>query len=525
MTEVMVILITAAVGFALASWWRVPAMPLLILVGVVLSLTGWSADASTVRNAMLLGLTFLVFVVGTELDTGRVVGHWRAAASVAFAQSLVLGALGFVAARALRFDTLAALYLALALTASSTLMVVTILRNRQQFFEPFGRVVIGTLLIQDAMVVLLLPVLLHLPQGATAVLTGLVATVAMVGLTAVTRQWISPFLVLRMKLDDESMLLVVLGMLFAFVGLAHVMHLPIVTGAFLAGVALSGFPVSGVVRGQVTSLADFFLAVFFVALGALVTWPNWRQLMLEGMLIGGVLLLTPPIVMLILRRAGMTLRSSIESAHLLAQCGEFSLIIVLLGIEQGHVGHNLLAVVVVVSVVTMALTPWLADDRVTWRLMRWIPESPRERPTTPPRDHLLILGCGRHTRDMAARLHADGQSVLVVDDDPGVVLTLKKQGINAVRGDGADYRLLRVVGARQAKCIISTMRRMSDHQRLLRFVSGPKVLVRVFDWADGQRCQKMGATAVVESELAVDEFLRWYEAQVTTPSSAVVEAT
>lgn len=523
MMDIMIILIAAAAGFALASWWRVPAMPLLILVGVLLSLTGWSADTSTVRNTMLLGLTFLVFVVGTELDTGRVSGHWRAAAGVALAQSLVLGTLGFVAAKTLSFDTLAALYLALALTASSTLMVVTLLRQREQFFEPFGRIVVGALLIQDVLVVLLLPVLIHAPHGMTEVFNGLIATVGMIGLTVACRLWVSPLFVLRLKLDDESTLLVVLGMLFAFVGLAYALDLPIVTGAFLAGVALSGFPVSGVVRGHVTSFSDFFLAVFFVALGALVTWPNWRQLMLEGMLIGGVLLLTPPIVMLIVRRAGLTQRSSIEAAHLLAQCGEFSLIIVLLGIQQGHIGNNMLAVVIVVTVVTLSLTPWLANDRVTWRLMRWIPGGRSEHPVSRPENHVLILGCGRNTRELAVQLHENGQSVLVVDDDPGVIQAMQEKGIDALRGDGADYRLLRNVGAREASVIISTMRRMRDHERLLRFVSGPKVLVRIFDPADGQRLRELGATVNVESELAADAFVQWFETYGSTTSANVTK--
>lgn len=227
-----------------------------------------------------------------------------------------------------------------------------------------------------------------------------------------------------------------------------------------------------------------------------------------------------PIVMLIVRRMGLTQRASIESAHLLAQCGEFSLIIVLLGIQQGHVGNNLLAVVVMVAVVTMTLTPWLANDRVTWRLMRWIPGGRDGHTVSRPENHVLILGCGRNTRELAVRLHTQGRSVLVVDDDPAIIQTMQEKGIDALRGDGADYLLLRNAGARQAKVIISTMRRMRDHERLLRFVSGPQVLVRVFDPADGQRLQEMGATVNVESELAADAFVQWFETHGrTTPAN------
>ena len=131
MTTIMVILVASMVGFAAATWWRVPVIPLLLLLGVALGATGMLGDTVTVRQTMLLGLTFLVFVVGAELDFARVTGQWRPAIAAALTQFAVLATLAFGAARLLRIDTLAALYIAVAVTASSTLVIITLLRQRQ----------------------------------------------------------------------------------------------------------------------------------------------------------------------------------------------------------------------------------------------------------------------------------------------------------------------------------------------------------------------------------------------------------
>lgn len=511
MTTVMVILIAAGVGYALSHWWRLPAIPLLILVGVVLSATGLAGDSDTIRSGLLLGLTFLMFVVGSELDPGRTRGRWGLAFAVAAAHFLVLATLGLFAAWLLFSDWLAAGYFALAVTASSTLLVVSLLRQRQQLFEPMGRIIVGAMLIQDLLLLALLTVLVRVPDGPAAIASGLGGACALVLLTLICRRWVSPAIFLKFGLDDESTLLVILAVLFGFLGLTHLLGLPLITGAFLAGVGLSKFPVNGVVRGHLLSLADFFVTVFFVTLGALIVLPGWRQLVLEALVIAGVLLLIPPLIMAVLRRAGMTFRASIEGGHLIAQCGEFGLIVILVGVQQGHVGEELLATFIVVAVVSMSLTPWLSHDSVTWRLMRWISRDEVGRPERPPRGHVLMLGCGRSLRDRLIDHIPPDQQLLVVDDDAGVVADLRKRGVTAVRGDGADFRLLRSVGARDARVVICTMRRMEDRRRLLRFVSGPHVVVRVFDSHEAKALDETGATIIIEADAATDALLRWLE--------------
>src|SRR5690606_38701435 len=224
-------------------------VPFLLLAGFVLSL-GSGFEGEFLQDALVLGITFLVFVAGIELNPRRVRRQKWAAVAAGLVQFFVLGGIGFLAATRLGLGTQSAMYVALALTASSTLVVVRVLQQRRQLHESFGRLVIGVLLFQDLVVILLIPVLMHLPDGAEAVARGVGATVLLVMLAYALLRWILPWLLSRLSLDEEMLLLGVLALLFAFLFFANTLRVPLISGAFLAGVSLSSFPVNGLVRGQ-----------------------------------------------------------------------------------------------------------------------------------------------------------------------------------------------------------------------------------------------------------------------------------
>jgi CPA2 family monovalent cation:H+ antiporter-2 len=518
MLSVAIVLATAAAALGLARWRGISAIPLLIAGGLVLNVTNALASDGGLRDLLLLGVTFLVFVVGAELDPRRVGDQRRAAVIIGLGQFVLLGAIGLGGMRLLGVDWLTAAYVALAITASSTLLGVTLLRQRQQFFEPVGRLVVGVLLVQDLLVILLLPALMRATDGAGPVLLALLGTLGLMGLAGVCAKWVAPWLILRLRLEQESLLLTILAMLFLFVGAAYWLKIPMVTGAFLAGLSLSRFPIRGLVRGQLTSLADFFLAVFFVALGALVTFPGPQELLAEGLVLLAILALAPPVVMLLARYAGSSTRSAIETGHMLAQCGEFGIVVALLGVQAGHIAPKTLSIIVMVSVVTMGLTPLLTSDWVTWRIMHILARL-RRPPVSRHRDHVLFLGCGAHMAQLIRRLRAAGHEVLAVDDDALAVQRAKEAGAIAIRGDGADLRILRAAQARHARVIISTMRRIEDNQRLLQFASGPRVLVRVFSPTEAEIIRDLGGEPIVESEAVAERFFAWID-QTHQPTGA-----
>jgi monovalent cation:H+ antiporter-2, CPA2 family len=516
MTEIMILLIMAAAGYGASKALNVPMLPFLILAGVALKAIGVAEETGLIQDVLVLGLAFLVFIAGMELNPARYGRLGTAAVWVGVTQFFTLGGIGLAVALILGLSWLTAVYIAIAVAASSTIVVLRILRQRRQFFEPFGRLVLGVLLVQDVLIILSIAGLSRADEGAIAIGMSLLATIILVVIAWAFVKWASPFLLLRLKLDQESMLLTALAILFLFAGIAHVFGVSLIVGAFLAGVALSGFPVHGVIRGQLTSLSDFFLAMFFVALGASLALPTMNELMLIVVFALIVIVATPPLVLVVAQRLGLSTRASIESGLLLAQCSEFSIIVAVIGVGAGHITEGMMSVIAAMTVITMIITPFLATDQLTWQLVRLLP-SGRERPTIErPQDHIILLGCGSNSMTLLDLLLLHGRQVIVVDEDPAVVEKLSNRGVEAIRGDGADDGVLDAVAARDATMIVSTMRRVEDNMRMLRYVRENKSqgkLIRIFDEHDADRIRQLGGTPILDSEAASEDFLRWYDEQ------------
>jgi Kef-type K+ transport system membrane component KefB len=505
-----ILLVGAAVALGAAHFLRLPAIPFLLVTGAVVGFMG-AVPAELLQDTIVLGITFLVFFAGLELNPARVGGQRRAAMWVGVAQFTVLGVTGLLVALALGYGMTAALYLALAMTASSTLVVVRLLQSRQQLFEPFGRLVLGVLLLQDLAIIILIPVITRLPDGAASVVLGLLAVLALAGAAVLFARLGGPRLALRFRDDEEALLLVILGVLFTFIGAAAALGLPLIAGAFLAGVALSPFPTSMIVRGPVLSLSDFFLAIFFIALGGLVARPDIIALAHSLVFVVALIVVTPVVVTIVAEWAGLSTRPAVEAGLLLAQASEFSLVVGLWGLVQGHISPEVFTVVALVTVITMLLTPFLGTDAVTWRVMRIHPLRHPPQIAAPPADHILLLGCGDSGMPLLETLIAAGHSVVVVDDDAAIIERLQDGDVPCIRGDGSDREILERVGARDARLIISTIRRAGDNEEVLKLAPAVPTLVRVFDGAAAGQIRAQGGIPIVYAEAAAEDFLRWFD--------------
>jgi CPA2 family monovalent cation:H+ antiporter-2 len=444
---------------------------------------------------------------------------------VALLQFVTLGAFGAGAAVLLGYPRETAAYMALALTASSTLVVVKLLQGRRMLTEPVGRLVTGVLLLQDLLIVVSIPVVVRLGEGWSAIVEGVVGTLALVGLAGIVLRWIAPFALSRFAIREDSLILLGLSTLFGFLGVGHLLGLPPVAGAFLAGVSLSGFPTAALVRGQLSSIGDFFHPIFFVALGAILPVPTGDELARAAILSVVVVAITPPLVAFIAERAGFSARPAIASGLLLSQTSEFSLVVALQGLLLAQLDQGVFVVITLVTIATMILTPFLASDRVAWALVRLHPFKKNPKLTPRPEGHVLLLGCGRHGQRLLEELIVTRADVVVLDDDPALVERVREAGVIALRGDVTDLDLLREVGADRARIVISTVRRTEENEPLLGMAKGVPVLVRGFDLEDGEWIRRMGGRPILYSEAAARDFVEWYESEWSPGVASGVTAT
>ena len=518
MTAIAILLLAAAIAFGLSKLLRLPAIPLLLLSGAGLNLlaghAAYKVPQDLISEMIQIGLAVLVFTAGVELSPRRMRGRTRALTILALTQFFMLGACGVLTAVFLGYSWMTALYLGCALSASSTLVVVRHLQQRRQMFEPYGRLVLGVLLLQDIFIILIMVALLKSPQGWLMLCNGVANAVALGIFALGVHRWLVPYIVKRMKLDDEELMLAALAALFAFSTMAHLLDLPFLVGAFFAGFAISAFPMNGLVRGMLGSLSGFFLALFFISAGAFLTIPSLETLGHSLIFMVVLILVTVFLVAIVAEVLGYSSRAAVEAGLLLSQTSEFSLLLALTGVASGQVTAEIFSMIALITVSTMTLTPLISRESVALRLVKWHPRyRSGEAACEVMQNHAVLLGYGRAGPRTVTALKERGISMVVVDEDAGVIRQLIAQGIPCVQGNGSDLRTLERAHCREAKVVFCSMRRTRDAQLALNYLkdSPVKVIVRVFETFEEDMVRATGGQPVQTAFAAAAQFLEWTE--------------
>ncbi len=524
MTGFAILLIAAALAFGLARLLRIPPIPLLMLSGIglqaIFTYTGAEIPRDLIFEMTEVGLAVLVFTAGVDLSPQRLSGRLRPVLILGTVQFLILGLAGLLTALLLDYDLTTALYLGCALSASSTLVVVRHLQQRRQLFEPYGRLVLGVLLIQDVLIILLLVALSKAPDGAWKVIESVGETAALGILAVAAHRWFVPWVTRSLKLDEEELMLGALAMLFAFSGMAWLLDLPFLVGAFFAGFALSAFPMNGLVRGMLTSLSGFFLALFFIAIGCAMVLPDWSILQHSVIFIAVLIVVTVILVTVVAESVGYSTRVAIEAGILLSQTSEFSLLLAFIGVASGQITEQLFSMIALITVSTMTLTPFISRAPIAWWLMNLHPRYRKgETKTRELMNHAVLLGYGRAGPTALRSLNAAGIETTVVDDDAAIIRKLAAKGVHCIQGDGAATHVLAQANAREACIVLCSMRRTSDVKQALNYLKDSRatVIVRTFEPNETVNVRAGGGIAVETAPAATAALIEWMDANLPKP--------
>ncbi|MFQ3270039.1 MAG: Kef-type K+ transport system membrane component KefB [Lentimonas sp.] len=522
MSGICILLVAAAIAFGLAKLLRLPPIPLLMLIGAVLHEMAkfWRIEVpeALLGEMMEIGLAMLVFTAGVDLSPRRMLGRTRAIIIVATVQFLILGLAGVITAFALGYDLTIALYLGCALSASSTLVVVSHLQRRRQMFEPFGRLVLGVLLVQDLFIILIMVALLKSSDGLTESFFAVTRAVGLGCVAIGIHRWFVPWITRRLKLDDEELMLGALGILFVFSGLAYLLKLPFLVGAFFAGFSISAFPMNGLVRGMLGSLSSFFLALFFIGVGATLTLPQGDMLWHSLIFIIVLILVTVGLVSVVGEAVGYSTRASVEAGILLSQTSEFSLLLALTGMASGQISAELFSMITLITVSTMTLTPLISRDKVAWSLMKLHPRYRRgEQDCENLQGHAVMLGYGRAGRQTLQLFQEHDISVIVIDDDAAVIRKLIARGVRCIQGDGANPRILAQANCREAKAVVCSMRRTRDAKIALDYLRKypTKVFIRTFEPEETAFVKSEGGYPIETARASAHTMIEWLDTNLS----------
>ena len=494
MSELTIVILIATALSILARLFKQPLFIAYLATGFLIgALHLFSVpDNETFRVFSSLGIMLLLFLVGMEINytSLRLVG--KTALIVGVAQIGFTFAGGYPLARFFGFSSLEAAYLAIALTFSSTIIVVKLLSEKRDMASLYGKISIGFLLVQDFAAILLLVFLTGLGAGREAVVTDIVFTVVKgVGLFAFMLflgRKVLPYLFDCIARSAELLFLTSLAWVFLVAFLVGKAGFSIEIGGFLAGIALANSGERFEISNRVKPLRDFFVLIFFVILGSAAVTASVQTLLVPTLVFSlFVLIGNPLIVLCIMAVMGYRRRTSLFTALTVAQISEFSLILATLGLRLGHLTEGVVAIVTAVGVITITLSTYLIvhADRVFHLLnpvLVWFERRNLKEETLPKGNFekpIILIGAHRTGESIASSLPKD--DLLIIDFDPDVIRRLRKRGFTCMFGDITDTGLFSEVNIAGANLIISTSPQLEDNLALLEQVKNkarPRIILR-----------------------------------------------
>lgn len=511
--EFAAVIVTAGVVSIVAYKLRQPLIIAYIITGVLAgpSVLGFTKSMELFEALSSVGIAFLLFIVGLNLNWRNVKDVGPVALVGGILQVALTTALGYtVACYALNFDQVTSLFLAIAFSFSSTIVIVKLLTDKEDIERLHGRITVGILLVQDLIAMLVLLLLAAYADGGTLanVLTlSLVKGIAVVTILAVLARYLVPHLFRYAAKSPELLFLVALAWCFAVASTLQLLGFSLEIGALLAGVSLAGTGFQHEIEAKIRSLRDFFLVLFFIVLGTHLAGGEIAHLILPIIIFSALILIVNPIIILIIMRfMGYHPRTGFLTGTTLAQVSEFAFILLASGIGLGLLDEELLSLATVVALITIACSSYMIaynEQMFDW-LSRFVPGLYQK----PEHDHgaesapvVVMLGYDKMGQKILPMVQELTDNFTVVDFNPAVIEDLQHVGIHAVYGDAGNEDLLKLVQADRAKMVISAIPDMAVNEDILEFLrhrsTKGTVILTVKNSEDAARCYELGATFVI----------------------------
>lgn len=508
------VLITLISTLLAAIFWKLKQPPILayIVAGILLGPLGFkliSGENPIILALSDMGIAFLLFLVGLEMDFRKLREVGKASIITGAGQILFTGMIGYVICRIIGFNALNSLYISIALTFSSTIIIVKLFSEKNELDSLHGRIAVGFLLVQDFVAIAILVTLGMFEAGgieiatiAKTIFSGSLLFVAML----LSSKYILPRIFASLARSQELLFLSSISWCFLFSWFAAILGFPIEIGAFLAGIALAPLPYCYEIFGKIRPLRDFFVVLFFVILGIKL---GFTSSLLFPIVILTILVLVgnPVIVMSLLGMLGYKKRTSFFASLATAQVSEFSLILIAMGIKLGHVSTTVSSLVTSVALVTIAISTYLItfNDRVydvlspILRVFERRSVKEEEMKEKKISRHVIVFGYHRMGYTIVHALKRMKEKVLVIDFNPDLIKELKRRKIPCIYGDALDSEVLEKANFRMCKLIVSTIPGLKENLFLTykAKVYNKPIIVTATQIEDARELYKVGADYVI----------------------------
>ena len=458
-----------------------------------------------------IGIALLLFIIGLGLNPRVVKEVSRTAAIVGISQVSVITVLGAIIGKALGLSGNESLFFGASLAISSTIIILKLISDKKEQGRLYGKIAVSVSLVQDIVAIALVVI-------TSAGKNQSLALGSLFGLTikALVAGWIIYAISYRVLPRFQNLIAGSQEFLFLFAiawglgaaALFSKIGLSAEIGALLAGLCLAPLPYAHEIGARLRPLRDFFLIVFFIALGSNLSLHNLGgrlSLIIAGVLVA--VIIKPLVAMAAMGILGYTKRTSFYASVSLAQVSEFSIVLVLLAQTKGLIKSDVLSAIIFVTLISIAASTYMItfSDQLYAKLEKYLNIFERKKTEGESipieKNELVLFGYQRGGHEFVNLFKRLGKSYVVIDYNPEVIDILIEHKINYLYGDATDVEMLEEAGLEHAKLVVSTIPEFDVSLFLIKFLNkkNPKA-VMVFHADDPTEAAKLyeaGATYVI----------------------------
>lgn len=530
--EITIIVCLAAFFAVIFKWLKQPIILAYILAGIVIGPFGFFnlSNKDVLQLMAQFGITLLLFMVGLELKLNDLKSVGKVSLLTGAGQIVFTFLIGYFIGLALGFSLITSMYVSIALTFSSTIIIVKLLSDKRDLHSLYGKISVGFLLVQDFFAILLLIFLagFNPSTGSGQVLsiwsfiTTLAKGIVLFGGIIYLSRTLLPKVVDMIAHSQEALFLFSLAWAFGLASLvgSQAIGFSIEIGGFLAGLSLANSTENFQIASKIRSLRDFFIAIFFVILGMNLTFGNILVIIYPAAILSlFVLVGNPIIVMVIMGVLGYRKRTSFLAGLTVAQISEFSLIIIFLGNKLGHLTAEIVTLITVVGIVTFTLSTYMIvnGNKLYLLLSPFLSVFERRhgkkdevlhsaKELSEIKNHVVLVGGDQMGESLIDTFEAMNKDIVVIDFDPAIVNKPELKNVHRLFGDISDTEIKELAKIHSAYLIVSTIPDVEDNLILVKEIKSKKsnaiVIVTAFDSADAKILYAQKADYVVLPHLA-----------------------
>lgn len=510
---------------------RLPLVVAYLITGLLLSIIRlFDIGHSPVFEILPeIGIAFVLFLIGMELNLSELKVLGKPIFATAIGQIIVTTFLGFAISSLLGFGQMESLYLGLGLAFSSTVVVVKMLLETRDLNSLYGKLSIGMLLVEDMVAIV---VLMLISLSSSTKLGGIeslapigiliIKAIGLFTLTFVLAKFILNKVFEYTAKSVELLFITSITWCFAFTSISVFAGFSVEIGAFLAGVALASSPYHLQIQAKIKPMRDFFLALFFIYLGStaqLTELSATIPIILVFTLYA--LLAKPAIYLIILSRFGFKKHTIFQTSLNLSQVSEFSLIVLLVGVNAKLIDPITITIMAAVAVLSITISSVLiAMSKIIYKHMsplvsvferKGFSHHFEHKVKRALDAHVIVIGAHRVGTPIVKYLHEHEIPFIALDFNPSIVGELTSQGINAVYGDIGDPEILDFLQIEHAKLVICTASDLLDNELLINLVkeknSDAKIVSRAVDTQHANILKGLGADYVLLPEKVSGDYI------------------